>query len=448
MTIDPARAFVEPLESRTLYAAAALPRPDHIVIVIEENRAFKNVIGSPDAPYVNSLAQQGALFTDYHGVTYPSQPNYIALFSGSTQGVTSSALPRRQFTAPSLGGQVVAAGLDFAGYSEDLPYTGYRGPSYKGYVRRHNPWVNFADVPAADNQPLTRFPKPGGYDRLPDVSFVIPNVYNDMHEGTSTIRTGDDWLRRHLDPYVQWAKENNSLFVLTWDEDDHTEGNRIPTIIMGEGVEPGAYPQALNHYNLLRTIEDMYGLPPLGQAAQARPIDMIWSAPASKTTRLGSSADAFVFDGSPGSNYGRNAVLDVKSSSSAGVNRDAYFKFDVSGVAAADIASVKVRFRANLSGAGRVAAGVFAVTDTGWSETGITWNSRPARGDLLGSTTVATTGAFWYEVDVTEFVRARRAAGAGVVSLSLHNTQNSTPKVQVNSREATTGRPELVVVRN
>ena len=446
MTFDAVAPFVEPLESRTFFAATPLPRPDHVVIVVEENRPFSDVIGSEDAPYINSLAREGALFTDYHGLTYPSQPNYIALFSGSTQGVTDSSVPHK-FRAPSLGGQLVAAGFDFAGYSEDQPYTGFIGPRYGGYHRRHNPWVNFTDVPRTDNLPLRYFPRPGQYDRLPDVSFVIPNAYHNMHEGTSTIRAGDDWLRRNLDPYVQWAKENNSLLVVTWDEDDHTENNRIPTIVVGAGVNAAAHPQPLNHYNLLRTIEDMYGLPPLGNAAQARPLDMIWAPPAEKTTRLGPSADTYVHDGAAASNFGRSAVLDVKTSSSAGVNRDAYFKFDVSAVSGDGAASVKLRFSASLSNAGRVATGVFAVSDTGWSETGITWNNRPARGASLGTTTVVTTGSFWYELDVTDYVKAQRAAGKTVVSLALHNPEGSSPKIQVSSREATTNRPELVVVR-
>ena len=440
-------AQMEPLEPRRLCAAAALPRPDHVVIVVEENHSLKSIIDSPDAPYINSLAREGALLTDYHGLFYPSQPNYIALFSGSNQGVTDSTIPRRQITAPSLGGQLVAAGLDFAGYSEDLPYTGYRGPAYKGYVRRHNPWVNFADVPAADNLPLTRFPRPGNYDRLPTVSFVIPNVYHDMHHPEGTVRDADDWLRRHLDPYVQWARENNSLLVLTWDEDDHREGNRIPTIIVGEGVNPGAYSQPLDHYDVLRTIEDMYGLPALGNAARAEPIDMIWAPPAENTARLGPVADTFVNDGSPGTNYGRSSVLDVKTATSAGLNRDAYFKFDLSSLGSDPIASVKLRFSASLSDAGRVATSVFAASDVGWSETAINWNDRLDLGPSLGSTVVVSTQSMWHEVDVTDYLRAQRAAGKRAVTLVLHNVQSSSPKVRVNSREAASGRPELVVVK-
>ena len=377
---------------------------------------------------------------------YPSQPNYVALFSGSNQGVIDSTVPRTRFTAPSLGGQLIAAGLGFSGYSEDLPYTGYRGPFYRGYTRRHNPWADFTDVPAADNRPLTRFPTPGHYDQFPTVSFVIPNVHHDIHDRDGTVPDGDAWLRQHLDPYVQWAKSHNSLLVVTWDEDDHTEGNRVPTIIVGDGVDPGAYPHSMNHYTLLRTVEGMYGLSPLGGAAAATPIDMIWAAPEATTTRLAPSADTYVADASLATNFGRSASLDVKTAA-AGLNRDAYFKFDLSTLAPDPIASVELRFNAALSSAGRVATSVFAVSDVDWSETAMTWNNRPALGPSLGSVTVASTLSMWHEVDVTEYLKAQRAAGKRFVTLALHNPQASSPKVRVNSREAASDRPELVVVR-
>jgi acid phosphatase len=436
---------LEPLEPRQLASVATtqLPRPDHVVVVIEENHSNAHIIGSADTPYINSLAQQGASFTDYHAVTHPSQPNYLALFSGSTQGVIDDTVPHR-FAAPSLGGQLIKAGFDFGGYSEDLPYTGYPGPRYRDYRRKHNPWSDFTDVSAWDNMSMRRFPAPGHYDDLPEVAFVVPNQLHDMHTGT--IRQGDDWLRQQLDPYAQWAKTHNSLLAVTWDEDDATESNRIPTLVVGQGVEPGAYPQPLNHYSLLRTLEDMYGLSRLGAAEQAAPMDMIWSPPEARTTRLAPTADTYVFDGSPTSNYGRSAVLDVKTSV-AGVNRDAYFKFDVSAFPLDGLGAVKLRFNAALSTVGRVATSVFAAADVGWSETGITWNNRPALGRSLGTVTAAAILPLWYEVDVTDYLREQRAAGHGVVTLALHNPQNSTAKLRVNSREAATDRPELVVVR-
>ena len=445
MSTDGIVTRIEALERRYLCSASAIPRPDHVVVVIEENRSNAHIIGSADTPYINSLAQQGASFTDYHAVMHPSQPNYLALFSGSTQGVLLNEVPRRKFTTPNLGGQLVKAGLDFGGYSEDLPYTGYPGLKYANYHRRHNPWSDFADVPAWDNMSMKRFPAPGHYDQLPDVSFVVPNLRHDMHDGT--VAQGDDWLRQRLDPYAQWAMTHNSLLVVTWDEDDGHEANRIPTIIVGQGVEPGAYPQPLTHYSLLRTLEDMYGLEPIGNATQAAPIDMIWSPPESRTTRLAPAADAYVFDGSPTSNFGRSSVLDVKTSG-AGVNRDAYFKFDLATLAPDAAASVKLRFNAALSSPDeRVATSVFAVADVDWSETGITWNDRPALGQLLGTTTVASGLSLWHEVDVTEYLKAQRVAGKRVVTLALHDVESSVAKIRVNSREAASDGPELVVVR-
>jgi acid phosphatase len=247
--------------------------------VIEENHSHQMIIGAREAPYINSLAAQGASFTDYHAVTRPSQPNYMAMFSGSTQGIIDNLPHWSRITAPSLGGQLIAAGLDFGGYSEDLPYTGFAWASYRNYHRRHNPWVNFSDVPNTDNLPFRNFPGPSYFARLPTVSFVVPNVVNDMHDGT--VEQADDWLRAKLDPYVQWAKTHNSLFVLTWDEDDDDDGdsNRIPTIVVGAGVRPGDYSTPYTHYSLLRTIEDMYALPPLGEAANAKPFTEIWVPP-------------------------------------------------------------------------------------------------------------------------------------------------------------------------
>ena len=127
--------------------APSLPRPDHVVMVIEENHSYSQIIDSPDAPYINRLAAQGALFTESFGITHPSQPNYLALFSGSTQGITDNSCPHT-FTTPNLGHNLLAAGLTFAGYSEDLPSVGSIVCSEGHYARKHNPWVNWQDSAA------------------------------------------------------------------------------------------------------------------------------------------------------------------------------------------------------------------------------------------------------------------------------------------------------------
>src|SRR4051812_31095024 len=174
--------------------AAAVPRPDHVVIVVLENKRYDAVIGHPKAPWVSSLAAQWANLTRFYAETHPSQPNYLALFSGSTQGVRDNKCPHDLGARPNLGRQLIDAGFSFTGYSEDLPNAGWRGCSHGRYVRRHVPWVNFSNVPASAHQPYTAFPH--DYRRLPTLAFVIPNLCHDMHDCPKA--DADAWLRRQF----------------------------------------------------------------------------------------------------------------------------------------------------------------------------------------------------------------------------------------------------------
>jgi hypothetical protein len=248
---------------------AALPRPDHVVVVVEENRADGEVIGK--APYMTQLATNGADFTQSYAITHPSEPNYLALFSGSTQGVRDDSCPHT-FTTGDLGAQLITVGDTFTGYSESLPFDGYTGCAKRAYARKHSPWVNFSNLPATTNLRYTRFPT--DYTQLPTVSFVIPNLNHDAHDGT--VAQADTWLKTNLDGYVQWAATHNSLLIVTFDEDDSSGGNRIATIFAGPMVTTGAYAQHITHYSVLRTLEDMYGLPCLGGACSATPIVDVW----------------------------------------------------------------------------------------------------------------------------------------------------------------------------
>jgi hypothetical protein len=133
--------------------------------------------------------------------------------------------------------------------------------------------VNFTNVPASANQPLTAFPT--DFTKLPTLSWVVPNLCNDMHD--CSVATGDKWLKAHLDAYVQWAKAHNSLLITTFDEDDFSGNNRIATIFNGQQVKPGTYTGRIDHFSVLRTIEDMYGLPYAGRAAQATSITNVWN---------------------------------------------------------------------------------------------------------------------------------------------------------------------------
>jgi Predicted membrane protein len=265
----------------SLSAAAAtsglIPRYDHVVIVVMENASFTSIVGNTtDAPYINSLISSGVYFSQSYAVTHPSEPNYLALFSGSTQGITDDGCPYT-FGTDNLGHQLIGAGYSFAGYSETMPSIGYTGCTYgtSGYARRHNPWVDFSDLSSSTNLPYTMFPS--DYTQLPTVSFVIPNLCDDMHD--CSISTGDSWLSTHINNYVTWAKTHNSLLILTWDEDDDLAlDNHIVTLFAGANIKPGTYSEQINHYNVLRTLEDMYGLAPLGNASAATPITDVWSS--------------------------------------------------------------------------------------------------------------------------------------------------------------------------
>lgn len=247
-------------------------RYDHVVVAVMENESSSSIMNSSSTPYIHSLANQGVRFTASHGVTHPSEPNYLALFSGSTQGIRDDSCPNN-FSGANLGSQLIASGRTFKGYSESMPSNGYTGCDTGGYARKHNPWVMFTNLPASTNVTFNSFPS--DFSLLPTVSFVVPNLCNDMHD--CSLATGDNWLKNKLDAYAQWAKTHNSLLILTWDEDGGSSGNLIPTIFVGAKITPGTLnSQSFNHYGLLRTIEDMYGLAPLNNAASAAPVTGTW----------------------------------------------------------------------------------------------------------------------------------------------------------------------------
>jgi hypothetical protein len=242
-------------------------------MVIEENHAYSQIIGASTAPYINSLAQQGALFTQSFAITHPSQPNYLDIFSGANQGVTNDNCLTSLKTAANLGSELIAAHDTYAGYSEGLPSVGSTVCTSGSYARKHNPTSDFSNVPTSDNLPFSSFPS--DYSRLPTVSIIDPNLLNDMHDGT--IQQGDTWLRNNLGNYVTWANTHNSLLIVTWDEDDSSHGNQIPTIFVGPMVQAGQYSEHIDHYTVLRTIEDMYGLGHAGMSANRNPITDVWA---------------------------------------------------------------------------------------------------------------------------------------------------------------------------
>jgi acid phosphatase len=273
-----------------------LPVYDHVVIVVEENKGFEQIIDQPAAPYINQLRAEGAHLTRMFAEEHHSQGNYFWLFSGSNQGVRFlDRIPEKAFTTSNLAQQLGAGA--FKGYSEDLPKIGsiVEVSKNKLYARKHVPWISFANVPHGEtfdnsaNLRLEDFPTEKDFSRLPKVSFVIPNLEHDMHNGKApaSIQAGDRWLKDHLDAYYQWAKQHNSLLIITFDENDHAspqggltnpaakeseDRNRIATIFAGAHVKPGFVDDSgVTHVNILRTLESMYKLQPSGaQQKRAR----------------------------------------------------------------------------------------------------------------------------------------------------------------------------------
>lgn len=244
----------------------AVPAYDHIVVVVMENHDYRQIIGNSRAPHINRLAAGGALLDNYYGLTHPSEGNYFGLYAGSTFGVTSDdhfAEPD-----PTIATVLQGAGKTFTGWVE------HGGTSFD-----HNPWESFPEGTTVEKDYAT-FPA-GNFASLPTVSFISPNIYDDMHDGT--IAQGDAWLQAQLGSYAQWAKANNSLLVVTWDEGDTSPTNQVATILYGAHVVPGAYNTAYNHYNLLSTLLGAYNLAAPNDAAGAPTIAVFDTGPRGPT---------------------------------------------------------------------------------------------------------------------------------------------------------------------
>lgn len=247
------------------------PQAKSVTVVIMENRDYDLVIGSSDAPYINkTLVPEAALMTNSHGIGHPSQPNYLALFSGSTQGVSDDSCPHT-FSTVNLGAELLHKGLTFDGYSESMPNDGYTGCTSGEYARKHNPWVNFTNVPASSNLVYTGFPNPP-----PTVTFIVPNLCDDMHDCTT--QTGDTWLSKNLPPILTYDAANDGLLILTWDEADPDASgtNQIATLLIGPMIKPGKYNQNVNHYSILHTIETLTKVKCTANACSAPIVKKVW----------------------------------------------------------------------------------------------------------------------------------------------------------------------------
>jgi acid phosphatase len=232
------------------------------------------VIGARAAPTFNAMARRYARFTNYRGVSHPSLPNYVAMVSGGTQGITSDCTACL-VNAPNVADSLERAGRTWKTYAEGLPQPGFTGASAGRYAKKHDPLMYFRDVaasPARRNRivPFGRLRVDLRNDAVPDFALVVPDMCNSMHD--CPVRTGDRWLGRVLPPLLKLPK--TVVFVVF---DEGLAGNHVPALAVGSAVRPGArITVRIDHYSLLRTIEEAWGLPLLGASARAAPISGIW----------------------------------------------------------------------------------------------------------------------------------------------------------------------------
>jgi phospholipase C len=258
-------------------APPAAPLLDHVIVVIMENHSYDQVRSSP---YIASLMAAGATFSSSYGVTHPSQPNYLALWAGSTMSVTNDNCPApgSPYTSENLGHACEAAGVSWRAYSEDLPSAGSPVCTANGslYARKHEPWTNWSNLSHVNERRYADLAVDIASGSLPRLAFVVPNQCNDMHN--CPVSTGDAWLSNNVPAMLQ-AVGPHGMVVLTWDEDDNSSANHILTVFVGNPVLPNhVSSQTINHYTLLRCLCETLGLTPFGAAAAQSSILDVWSA--------------------------------------------------------------------------------------------------------------------------------------------------------------------------
>jgi len=247
-------------------AGAKPNRYDHIVWVVMENKAYSDVMGGSSAPFLRSLAAECGQATNFHAETHPSLPNYIAMTSGSTHGVRDdSPPPSHPLKGPSIFSQL---GSGWRALQESMPKPCDRGTSLL-YAPKHNPAAYYTNLAKSCGKQDVRL---GG---TPDLSarftFITPNLCHDMHN--CGVSTGDRYLASLVPKIVnshEYRAGHTALFI-TWDEDDGSKSNLIPTLVVAPTTPAGTKSaKRFTHYSLLRTTEELLGLKKkLGAAAKA-----------------------------------------------------------------------------------------------------------------------------------------------------------------------------------
>jgi acid phosphatase len=259
-------------------SAAQVPSFEHVVVIVFENKESTSVLHNPAAPTFNSHARRYANLTRYYGVTHPSLPNYLALVSGSTQGITDDCTSCVA-SGKSLADTIEASGRTWKTYAEGLPSPGFLGPFSGRYAKKHDPFAYFPDVADNPNRrerivPLTRLATDLRAGTLPSFSLVVPDLCHSMHD--CSVGVGDSWLRRNAPPLLSLPR---TVVFVVFDEGSTSirGGGHTVALALGTAVRARArFTRVTGHYGLLRTIEQAWGLPLLGRSAGATPITGIW----------------------------------------------------------------------------------------------------------------------------------------------------------------------------
>jgi phospholipase C len=244
-----------------------------------ENKYYSQIIGSSSAPYLNQLAKDCGLATNYFALDHPSLPNYIAMTSGDTWGITDDADPSADaVSVPSIYSQVKARGKQWRDYEEDAPGNCPSSDSYP-YVVHHDPAPYYTSIASDCNNWDVPMGTTGGgaflddlnANTLPAFAFVTPNMCNDMHD--CSIATGDGWLKSWVPMILDSPgyKAGRTALFITFDEDNGSFGNHVETLVVTPSTPAGARSSTyFDHYSLLKTTEQMLGITTfLGNAASA-----------------------------------------------------------------------------------------------------------------------------------------------------------------------------------
>ncbi len=259
-------------------APTALPtsKHSHIVVIVMENAEYNDVIGSAQAPYVNALARRYGLLRESYAIRHPSLPNYLALTSGSTHGISSDCTDCK-VRAQNLVDQLESARISWGAYLEDVPKPCFSGAQAGGYAKKHNPFAYYTDITTKPSRcdhllGFGRLAADLRAGRLPTYTWISPNLCDDGHD--CGVAAGDRFLAQTL-PALLRELGPQGFLVLTWDEGSSdarccgvAAGGHIATIVAGPEVPRGArLDTPIDHYGVLGSIEEALGLPPLGGAA-------------------------------------------------------------------------------------------------------------------------------------------------------------------------------------